>query len=137
MMASFNNVVLVGNVTRDPEIRYVGDNNAVCDVGLAINRKFKDKEEVCFVDVTFWGKQAEIICEFVKKGKCLLVQGFLRLHQFEVEGQKRSKLSVVCENFQFMSNKDILEETEKVTKEPKSKNKKQKSENADESDVPF
>lgn len=112
-MASFNQVILLGNLTRDPQLRYTPSQMAVCDFGLAVNRKFKaadgsDREEVTFVDCTAWGKQAELINKFLSKGKPLFIQGRLKLDQWEDKqgGGKRSKLSVVVENFQFVGGRD-------------------------------
>lgn len=108
-MASFNKVILLGNLTRDPQLRYLPSQTAVCDFGLACNRKFKgaqgeDREEVTFVDCTAFGKQAEVINQYCQKGKGLFVEGRLKFDQWEDKqgGGKRSKLSVVIENFQFI-----------------------------------
>jgi len=107
-MASLNKVLLVGNLTRDPELRYLQSGTAVCDFGIAVNRNFRtasgeQKEEVLFVDVTAWGKQAEVVSEFLQKGRPVFVEGRLKLDQWTgQDGQKRSKISVVLERFQFM-----------------------------------
>lgn len=106
-MASLNKVLLIGNLTRDPEKRYTPSGMAVSDVGLAINRKFKAsngemKDEVCFVTVTLWGKTAENVVEYKRKGDPIFVEGRLKLDQWEKEGQKYSKLTVVGENVQFL-----------------------------------
>jgi single-strand DNA-binding protein len=112
-MASFNKVILMGNVTRDPTMRYLASNTAIAEFGLAVNRKWVDaqgekKDEVCFVDLTAWGKQAETINQYVKKGKPLLVEGRLKFDSWDDKngGGKRSKLSVVVESFQFIGPKD-------------------------------
>ena len=110
-MASFNRVILMGNLTRDPELRYLPSNMAVCDIGLATNRRFKDKdgnqrEEVCFVDVTAFGRQAEVIKQYMSKGRPILIEGRLRYDSWTgQDGQKRSKLGVVVENFQFVGGR--------------------------------
>ena len=110
-MASYNKVILMGNLTRDPQLRYLPSNMAVCDIGLAVNRRWRDKdgnqkEEVCFVDVTAWGKQAEIINQYMTKGRPLLVEGHLRLDTWTgQDGQKRSKHTVVVETFQFVGGR--------------------------------
>src|SRR6476620_4518034 len=102
-MASFNRVILLGNLTRDVEVKYLQSGTAVAEVGLAVNDRHKDSktnqwvEETTFVDVTFWGRTAEIAAEYLSKGSPVLVEGRLKLHQWESEGQKRSKLRVVCE----------------------------------------
>jgi single-strand DNA-binding protein len=106
-MASLNKVLLIGNLTRDPEKRYTPSGMAVADVGIAINRKFKAsngemKDEVCFVTVTLWGKTAENVVEYKRKGDPIFVEGRLKLDQWEKEGQKFSKLTVVGENVQFL-----------------------------------
>jgi single-strand DNA-binding protein len=109
-MASYNKVILVGNLTRDPELRYIASGQAVAKLGLAVNRKYKTKEgeqreETTFVDCTAWARAAEIICEYVKKGDPILIEGRLQYRTWEDKetGAKRSKLDVVIENFQFLS----------------------------------
>ncbi len=108
-MASFNKVILVGNLTRDPELRYTPKGMAIAKIGLAVNRSWKtetgeSKEEVTFVDIDAFGKQAETIAQYMKKGSPLLVEGRLRLDQWDDKqtGQKRSRLGVVLEGFQFL-----------------------------------
>lgn len=108
-MASFNKVILMGNLTRDPEMRYTPKGTAVARLGLAVNRKYttesgEAKEEVTFIDVDAWGKQAEVIAQYCRKGRALLVEGRLKLDQWDdkTTGQKRSRLGVVLENFQFV-----------------------------------
>ena len=110
-MASFNKVFLMGNLTRDPELRYTPKGTAVTDVGMAVNRVFNSadgqrQEETTFVDVTFWGRTAETVCKFLSKGRPLFVEGRLKFDSWEnQEGQKRSKLSVNGENFQFIDSR--------------------------------
>lgn len=110
-MPSFNKVILAGNLTRDPELRYTPKGTAVAKIGLAINRTWRDesgqqKEEVTFVDVDAFGKQAETIGQYLKKGRPILVEGRLRLDQWDDKqtGQKRSRLGVVMEAFQFLDS---------------------------------
>jgi single-strand DNA-binding protein len=110
-MANFNKVILVGNVTRDPELRYTPKGTAVAKLGMAVNRVWRNeagesKEEVTFVDVDAFGKQAETLGQYVKKGRALLVEGRLKYDQWDDKqtGQKRSKLGVVLENFQFLGS---------------------------------
>jgi single-strand DNA-binding protein len=110
-MASFNKVILVGNLTRDPELRYLPKGTAVARLGLAVNRTWKTetgekKEEVTFVDIDAFGVQAETICQYMRKGNPMLVEGRLRLDQWDDKqtGQKRSRLGVVLEGFQFLSS---------------------------------
>lgn len=107
-MASFNKVILMGNMTRDPQLRYLPSNTAVCEFGLAVNRRWRDrdgnmKEDTCFVDVSAFGKPGETINQYMAKGRQILVEGHLRFDSWTgQDGQKRSKLSVVVENFQFV-----------------------------------
>jgi single-strand DNA-binding protein len=108
-MANFNKVILAGNLTRDPELRYTPKGVAIAKFGLAVNRVWKSetgesKEEVTFVDIDAFSKQAETIAQYLKKGSPLLLEGRLRLDQWDDKqtGQKRSKLGVVLETFQFL-----------------------------------
>jgi len=106
-MANYNRVVLVGNLTRDPELRYAPNGTAVAKFSIAVNRKYKENDETSFFDIVFFGKPAEIIAEYMKKGRPLLVEGRLQQRRWETdEGQKRSKVEVVGENFQFMGGRD-------------------------------
>jgi single-strand DNA-binding protein len=111
-MASYNKVVLVGNLTRDPQVRYTPSGTAVADIGLAVNRQWFDKqanqkkEETTFVDVTLWGRQAEVAGEYLSKGRSVLIEGRLQLDQWDdrESGQKRSKLKVVGESMQMLGS---------------------------------
>jgi len=110
-MANFNRVILAGNLTRDPELRYTPKGTAVARIGMAINRTWKtesgeNKEEVTFVDIDAWGRQAEVIAQYVKKGRPLLVEGRLKLDQWEDKNthQKQSKLKVILESFSFLDS---------------------------------
>jgi single-strand DNA-binding protein len=110
-MNGFNKVIIAGNLTRDPELRYTPNGTAIAVFGLAINRKWKDpdgnlKEDVTFVDVTAFGRSGETVAQYLKKGRPLLVEGRLKLDQWEDRNtqQKRSKLSVVCESFTFLDS---------------------------------
>lgn len=111
-MASYNKVILVGNLTRDPELRYLPSNTAVCDFGLAVNHKYRDregnqKEEVCFVDCSLFGKGGEIVNQYMSKGRPILVEGRLRLESWTTQdGSKRSKHSIFVENFQFLGGRN-------------------------------
>ena len=111
MSANVNKVILIGNLTRDPELRHVPSGAAVCDFGLAINRKWKGKDgqandETCFVDLQAWAKAAELITEYCHKGDPLYVEGRLKLDTWEGrDGAKRSKLRVVVETFQFLGGR--------------------------------
>ena len=111
-MANFNKVILAGNLTRDPELRYTPKGTAIASFGLAINRKWKSetgemKEEVTFVDVEAFARQAEVVAQYMKKGRPFLVEGRLRLDQWEDKNthQKQSKLKVVLEGFSFIDTK--------------------------------
>jgi len=112
-MASFNRVILVGNLTRDPQVRYTTGGTAVSEIGLAVNRQWYDKqsnqkrEETTFVDVTLWGRQAEVAGEYLSKGRPVLIEGRLQLDQWEDKqsGEKRSKLRVVGETMQLLGGR--------------------------------
>lgn len=111
-MASLNKVLLIGNLTRDPEIRYTPKGSAVCDLGLAVNRRYKTdsgewQEEVTFVDVVLWGKQAELAGQYLHKGRPVFIEGRLQMDTWEdkASGQKRSKIKIVCDNMQFIDSK--------------------------------
>jgi single-strand DNA-binding protein len=110
-MANLNKVMLIGNLTRDPELRYTPKGTAVTDIGLAINRIWKDEqgqkqEETTFVDVTLWGRQAELAQQYLTKGNPVYIEGRLNLDTWDdkTTGQKRSKLKVIGENLQFLSS---------------------------------
>jgi single-strand DNA-binding protein len=110
-MASFNKVILVGNLTRDPELRYTPKGMAIAKIGLAVNRNWtseggEKKEEVTFVDVDIFGRTAENVAQYMKKGRPILIEGRLRLDQWDDKqtGQKRSRLGVVAETVQFLGS---------------------------------
>ena len=109
-MASFNRVILVGNLTRDPELRYIPSGTAVSDIGLAVNDRVKRGDqwvdEATFVDITLWGRTAEIANEYLSKGSPVLIEGRLKLDRWEKDGQKHSKLKVVGERLQMLGAKD-------------------------------
>jgi len=108
-MASYNRVVLVGNLTRDPELRYIPNGTAVSDVGLAVNDRVKKGDqwvdETTFVDVTLWGRTAEIANEYLSKGSPVLIEGRLKLDRWEKDGQKFSKLKVIGEKLQMLGGR--------------------------------
>lgn len=111
-MASFNKVILAGHLTRDPELRHTPKGTAVVKIGLAINRTWttesgEKKEDVTFVDVEAWGRQGEVIAQYMKKGRPLLVEGRLKFEQWEDKntGAKQSRLKVVLESFSFIDSK--------------------------------
>lgn len=108
-MASFNKVILVGNLTRDPELRYTSGGAAVCGLGMAVNRRFttasgEQREEVCFVDVDVWGRQGETCKNYLRKGSPVLIEGRLRMDTWQDRetGKTRSRLGVTAERTQFL-----------------------------------
>jgi single-strand DNA-binding protein len=110
-MASFNKVILMGNLTRDPELRYTPKGTAIAKIGLAVNRNWtsesgEKKEEVTFVDVDVFGRTAENVGQYMRKGRPILIEGRLRLDQWDDKqtGQKKSKLGVVAETVQFLGS---------------------------------
>jgi single-strand DNA-binding protein len=112
-MPNLNKVMLMGNITRDPEMRHLDSGSAVTQISIAINRKWKNKdgqvqEEVTFVDCEAWGKTAEAINQYMRKGRPIFVEGRLKLEQWDdkTDGSKRSKMKVVVETFQFLGDRD-------------------------------
>lgn len=109
-MASFNRVILMGNLTRDVELRHLQSGTAVADIGLAVNDRRKSPsgewvEDTSFIDVTLWGRTAEVAAQYLSKGSSMLVEGRLKQETWEKEGQKRSKVKVVCEKMQMLGNR--------------------------------
>src|SRR5213594_3249103 len=111
-MANLNKVLLLGNVTRDPEVRYTPKGSAVCDLGIAVNRAYttdsgEKREEVTFVDVTLWGRTAEVASEYLKKGRPVFIEGRLQMDSWDDKqtGQKRSRLRVVGESMQLLGGR--------------------------------
>jgi single-strand DNA-binding protein len=127
-MATLNKVFLIGNLTRDPELKYTANGTAIAKFGLAVNRVYNSpdgekKEDTCFVDVTAYGKLAEICAEHLTKGRLVLIEGRLQYQSWKDEdGAKRSKIEVVAQNVQFLGSKQEGDETE---------------ENTSDSDIPF
>ncbi len=106
----FNKVILIGNLTRDPELRYTPQGTSVCNFGLAVNRKYRQaeemKEEVTFINIVVFGKQADTCGQYLSKGSPVLIEGRLRENRWETpEGQKRSRHEVVAETFKFLPKK--------------------------------
>ena len=106
-MASLNKVFVIGNLTRDPEVRYIPSGKAVSDLRLAINRKYRtssgeDREETVFVNATVWGRQAETCAEYLTKGSPVLVEGSLRYEEWEKDGQRASRISITADRVQFL-----------------------------------
>ena len=111
-MPNYNKVILMGNLTRDPEVRYASSGNAIAKLGIAVNRYWRNKdgqqqEETTFVDVDAFGRQAETISQYLKKGRPIMIEGRLKLDQWEDKqtGQKRSKLGVVLDRFEFIDSR--------------------------------
>lgn len=111
-MASYNKVILMGNLTRDPELQYLPSGTAVAKFGIAVNRVYNDrqsgerKEDVCFVDITAWARQAEVCNEYLRKGNPVFLEGRLNFNSWETDdGQRRSKLDVVAERVQLVGGR--------------------------------
>lgn len=109
-MATLNKVFLIGNLTREPELRVTPKGTSICQFGLAVNRQFKDesgamRDETTFLDLEAWGKQGELVGKYLTKGSPCMVEGRLKLDQWDDKqtGQKRSKIKIVVENVQFLS----------------------------------
>ena len=128
----FNKVILLGNSTRDPELRYMPSGGAVCTTGIATNRKFKKQdgnasEEVCFIDITFFGRTAEVANQYLKRGSKILVEGRLKLDQWtDQNGGKRSKHSIQVERMQLM---DSNSQNQQIPEQPQV--------DIDEDEIPF
>ena len=125
-MASFNRVLLIGNLTRDPEVRYTPKGTPVAEIGLAVNRVIpgseegERREEVTFVDVTLWNRQAELAEQYLKKGRAVFIEGRLQLDTWDDKqtGQKRSRLRVVAENLQFLDSRRDAEGSASASSSP-------------------
>jgi single-strand DNA-binding protein len=111
-MASLNKVMIIGNLTRDPEVRYTPKGTAVCDMAIAVNRRYvtdsgERQEEVTYLDIVLWNKQAELAGQYLSKGRAVFIEGRLQMDTWEdkASGQKRSKIRIVCENMQFLDSK--------------------------------
>ena len=144
-MSNFNKVYLIGNLTRDPELRVTPKGTAVCQFGLAVNRQFKDeagnsRDETTFVDIESWGRQGETIAKYCTKGRPLFVEGRLKFEQWEdkTSGQKRNRLKVVLESFQFIGGRDNANEQGAPSSRPSpsARNETMDADALDE-DVPF
>jgi single-strand DNA-binding protein len=142
-MANLNKVLLLGNVTRDPEVRYTPKGSAVCDLGIAVNRAYttdsgEKREEVTFVDVTLWGRTAEVASEYLKKGRPVFIEGRLQMDTWDDKqtGQKRTRLRVVAENMQLLGGRppsDTTGESRQTSAPPK----KSAPSEPDEDEIPF
>lgn len=146
-MPNLNRVLLMGNLTRDPEMRYTPNNQAVCNIGIASNRQWRNQEgqkqeETTFVDCEAWGRAAEVINQYMRKGRPLFIEGRLKFDQWQdKDGGNRSKLKVVIEQFQFVdSNKDERGGNNATGFEqsaPAPATSQDRHEPVDESDLPF
>jgi single-strand DNA-binding protein len=148
-LANFNKVILIGNVTRDIEMAYLPNNTPVAKLGIATNRKFKrqngeEGEEVCFIDCKAFGRSAEILNQYVQKGHSIMLEGRLTLEQWDdkATGAKRSKHTVMIENFQFLNNKQDGERQQR--NDPQERNTAPNNDTpapppamGDDSDIPF
>lgn len=119
-MPSYNRTITVGNLTRDPELRYIPSGTAICDITLAVNERRKDSDgeyvdQPVFVDVTLWARQAEVCCEYLVKGSPVLIEGRLTMDTWEKDGQKRSKLKVTGERLQMLGTKGAVQEVSPPT----------------------
>lgn len=140
-MASLNRIFLAGNITRDPDVRNIPNSTTiVATTGIAVNRHYKDKDEVMFIDVTAYGRNAEILGEHFTKGSPILIEGRLVYRQWEQEGQKRSKHEVLIDGIQFLNNKkDGAAEAsnESLNEQPTANINKNSSNKISEEDLPF
>ncbi len=127
-MANLNKVFLIGNLTRDPELRYLPDGRPLCNFGIAINRTYitasrEKKEEVCFLRIVVWGKQAESCSQFLNKGRPVFVEGRLQSRSWETQsGEKRSALDVIAERVQFLGGRPGGAAAPKTDEEVEKKN---------------
>jgi single-strand DNA-binding protein len=141
-MASFNKVILMGNLTRDPELRVTNTGLSICKLSLAVNRTYTTKEgdskdETTYVDIDAFGRQAETLSKYLQKGRPIMVEGRLKLDQWETnEGQKRSKLGVILENFQFIGGRDSASSTGATDSNPEPE-APQSNGGFEDDDVPF
>jgi single-strand DNA-binding protein len=121
-VSSYNRVIIVGRLTRDPELRYIPSGTAVCEVGVAVNEKVKRGDEYVeapvFLDCTLWSKTAEVAAQYLHKGSSVLIEGRLQLDQWEKDGEKRSKLKVVGERMQMLGSKSDATRDEYTQPEP-------------------
>jgi len=131
-MASLNKVILIGNLTRDPELRYTPSGTALCKFGLAVNEKYKDKESTVFVNIVAWAKTAELSSEYLSKGRSVCIDGRLSFSSWESEsGEKRSKLEVTADRVVFLGGRGEAPENPGQRQEPA------QSGPAPDDDVPF
>jgi single-strand DNA-binding protein len=118
-MSDYNKTILVGNLVADAQLRYLSSGSSVLDFRLASTRGSKGKEQTLFIDCSLFGERGVKVAEFLTKGKKLLVDGVLRLEQWEKDGEKRSKISIMVDNVEFLSSGERQEKTEPVVQEQK------------------
>ena len=110
-MNNYNKAIVMGNIVRDPEVRYTPSGTAVCNFTIASNHKYKDKEEILYLDVVAWGKKGETIADFMSKGKPILVEGRLKMDEWEdKDGKKRTKIKLNLESFNFVGPREAGED---------------------------
>lgn len=136
-MSDYNHVGISGRLTKDAVLKYLQSGTAVCEFGLASNRRFKDKEETTFVDVTLWGKQAESLSEYLVKGKSVIVSGRLRLESWENDGNKRSKISINADTVDFLSSGPVESKSVEVDPSEKQEVKNEPVASAIDENIPF
>jgi single-strand DNA-binding protein len=143
-MANLNKVLLLGNVTRDPEVRYTPKGSAVCDLGVAVNRAYTTdsgdkREEVTFVDVTLWGRTAEVASEYLKKGRPVFIEGRLQMDTWDDKqtGQKRTRLRVVADNMQLLGGRPSGGAESGEGRQASAPPKKSAPSEPDEDEIPF
>lgn len=149
-MASYNKVILMGNLTRDPELRYLPSGAAVANFGIAVNRVYNDrqsgerKEDVCFVDITAWARQAEVCNEYLRKGNPVFLEGRLNFNSWETDdGQRRSKLDVVAERIQLVGGRQDgdggggYDQASPASAAPSSEFSGEEGSSATDDDIPF
>ena len=137
-MSSFNRVILMGNLTRNPELRYIPTTNTpVAKTGLAVNRRYKSngeqREEVMFIDIVAYGRSAEIMSEYLTKGSAVMIEGRLSFSSWEQEGVKRNKHEVIVENFQMLGSRNSTTQNSDVVSKPEPQPKIE----INDEDIPF
>jgi single-strand DNA-binding protein len=145
-MASYNRAIIIGNLTRDPELRYTPSGTAVCEVGVAVSDKHKSAsgewiEETSFFDVVFWARTAEIVNEYLHKGSPCFVEGRLKQETWDTQdGQKRSKVKIICEKLQLLGTKgdgDGGSRRGSAQSQPEQHDEQPPTQSGDDGEIPF
>jgi single-strand DNA-binding protein len=141
-MSSLNKVLLIGNLTRDPELRNTPQGKAVAHIGIAVNESYttpdgEKKEDVTFVDVVCWGRQAETCKEYLTKGSLIFVEGKLQLDSWEKDGEKKSRMRVRADRVQFLSSKNRPKDKDEKMPDEYAGRKDRNSQPVDDDDIPF